>query len=223
MVAQASEGDTMTAKLLGHLLVVATLVLFATARAQETPSVSEAVPLPDDELRQITLSLLERYPQLASSPGVKAAGVMDESGPGPDETVASYVIFYPHTETHGIKEAFETICQRKQASRTWVCDEPTIRRYMRLASQEYEVRVKGEITSEAALALIEASRRDLRASAAGRALPDTAIMVHTQRDRTFVQWGTPQGQPDILMIGELKHGGDPTNPDDWHATVFEEK
>jgi len=211
----------MTAQLLRHLLIPATLVLCSTARAQETPSAPEAVPLPDDELRQITLSLLERYPQLASSPGVKAAGVMDESGRGPDETVASYVIFYPHTETHGIKEAFETVCQRKQASRTWVCNEPTIRRYMRLASQEYEVRVKGEITSEAALALIEASRRDLRASAAGHDFPDTAIMVHTQRDRTFVQWGTPQGLSNVIMVGKLTEGGDPTNPDDWHATVFE--
>jgi hypothetical protein len=215
----------MTAQLLRRLLIQATLVLCSTARAQEAPSVPEEVPLPDDELQQITLSLLERYPQLASSPGVKAAGVMDESGPGPDETVASYVIFYPHTETHGIKEAFETVCQRKQSSRTWVCDEPTIRRYLRLDSQEFEVRVKGEITSEAALALIEASRRDLNASVPASDQHNTALMVHEQWDgRIFVTWGTPQGSTglsSIMMIGALKDGGDPTNPDDWHATVFQ--
>jgi hypothetical protein len=211
----------MAAQLLRFFLVPASLVLCSVAGAQAPdPEFEAAVPVPEDERRQITLSLLERYPQLASSPGVKAASA---TAPRPGETVVSSVVFYPHAETHGIKEAFQTLCQREEyPSKTWVCDNVTIRRYFQLASQDFEVRVNGEITAEAVLALIEASRRDLRASVTdGSSLPDTAIMVNPQKDgRYFIHWGVPQGFVRMTMLAQLTEGGDPTNPDDWHASIF---
>ena len=58
------------AKLLRFLVVPASVLFWSIAGADEPPDfiVPEAVPLPDDELQQITVSLLERYPQLAGSP-----------------------------------------------------------------------------------------------------------------------------------------------------------
>ena len=85
------------------------------------------------------------------------------------------------------------------------------------------MRVRGEISAEAALALIEASRRDLQAAATDRSdLPKTAVMVQAQKnDRYFVTWGTPEGIARVVMRGELALDGDPANPNDWRANIFE--
>lgn len=164
------------------------------------------------------LSLLERYPALSSSPGVKVASAVPE---GPGTTTVTNVIFYPHTEHHGIKEAYQALCSRKFPSKSWTCGHVTIRRYVRLASQDFEVRVKGDITTDAALAAIEASRRELRSgSDQGTDRPDTAIFVFPAGDGSYyVHWGTPEGYGRLTVRARLLDGGDPTNPDDWHATI----
>jgi hypothetical protein len=211
----------MAAQLLRFFLIPASLVVCSVTGAQEPPDpgLDEAVPLPDDELRQITVSLLERYPQLASSPGVKVAAA-PLGGPG--KSVGTVVVFYPHAESRGIKEALVAYCGRTYPDKIWTCHGVEIRRYAQLASQDFEVRVRGEISSEAALALIEASRRDLHAGVtAGSDLPNTATMVKAQKDgRYFVTWGTPEGFLEVVMVAELTAGGNPANPDDWHASIF---
>ncbi|HJR69340.1 MAG TPA: hypothetical protein VKA43_04815 [Gammaproteobacteria bacterium] len=176
------------------------------------------MPLPEDERLQITLSLLDRYPLLASSAGVKAA----DASPGcPATTEVTGVIFYPHSEHHGIKEAFEALCGREYPNKTWTCDHVTIRRYLQLASQDFEVRVKGEITWEAALALIEASRRDLQQTVTDASgLPDTAIIIMPHKDGGYrIVWGTPEGYSKLTMLAQLTEGGDSTRPDDWRASI----
>jgi hypothetical protein len=181
--------------------------------------IDEPVPLPEAELRQITVSLLQLHSELASSRGVKAAGAY-LGGPGPDH---AYVVFYPHTETHGIKEAFQADCLRERAGQTWTCDDIAIRRYVSLPSQDFEVRVTGDISSEATFALIDASRRDLQASAtAGSSLPSTAIMILPLRDGGYlIDWGTREGYAKLTMRAELVKGGDPADSDAWHARVVE--
>jgi hypothetical protein len=217
-----AEVSSMTAQLLRHFLVPVPLLLWSLAGAQQPiPPDADDVPLPADEVRQITTSLLERYPELASSPGVKVAAAPDSEDLGTSD--ATVVVFYPHTQSRGINEALVAYCGRTHPEKIWTCDNVEFRRYAQLASQDYEVRVRGEISSEAALALIEASRRDLQAAASDRAdLPKTAVMVQAQKnDRYFVTWGTPEGISKVVMRGELALDGDPANPDDWRASIFQ--
>lgn len=212
----------MTAQLLRLVLVSPSLLLWSLAGAQQPiPQDADDVPLPADEIRQITASLLERYPQLASSPGVKVAAAPDREGAGTSD--ATVVVFHPHTQSRGVKEALVAYCGRMRRDEIWTCDNVEFRRYAQLASQDFEVRVRGEISSDAALALIEASRRDLQAAANDRSdLPSTAVMVQAQKnDRYFVTWGTPEGIARVVMRGELALDGDPANPNDWRASIFD--
>jgi hypothetical protein len=209
----------MTAPLIRYPLVAASfLTCCAAADAQPAPGVDE--PLPESERQQITLSLIQRYPELAASPGVKAA-----AAPPPDTrgVVGISVIYWPHAERRGIKEAFEALCQRTYPDTTWTCDEVRIRRYLQLESQDWEVRIRGDISAEAAMALIDGSRRDLQTSAADVSrLPDTAILItpHPDGGGYFVAWGVPDGHSTLSMLARLAEGGDPNDPDDWHATIY---
>ena len=181
--------------------------------------VEQEAPLSEAERLQITLSVLDRYPELASSPGVKAAGAY-LGGPGPD---GAYVVFHPHVESHGIKEAFQASCVRERAGQTWTCDDVTIRRYVSLPLQDFELRVTSDISLETTLALIEASRRDLHASATEVSdLPSTAIIILPLEDGGYlVNWGTKEGYAKLTMHAELVQGGDSADPNAWHARIFE--
>jgi hypothetical protein len=211
---------SMTAQLLRLFLVSASMLVCSVVGAQESPrpGVEQAAPLPDDELRQITVNLLRSYPELASSPGVKVAGAYFGGDGGTD---GATVIYYPHTERRGIKVAFEAHCRRPHLAQDWTCDDVRNRRYLQVASQDFEVRVLAEISSEAALALIEASRRDLNATATD---VSTAVIItdhHGEPGQYFIAWGTPDGFSKRTMLAVLAHGGNPTNPDDWRASIFE--
>jgi hypothetical protein len=210
----------MGAQLVRLCLIPASVLVCCVIGAQELPgpSVDEAVPLPDDELRQITVSLLQQYPELASSPGVKVASAYLG---GSCRNDAANVLYYPHTEHRGIKEAFQVHCRRTPPGTTWMCNDVAIRRYLQLASQDFDVRLLAGISSEAAFALIEAARRDLNASATD---VSTAIIVtehHAEPRQYFVSWGTPEGALKLTMLARLADSGNPRNPDDWHATIYE--
>ena len=210
------------AKLSRFLVVPASMFFWSNAGADEPPDfiVPEAVPLPDDELRQITVSLLERYPQLAGSPGAKSASAyLSARG----RTDLATVIYYPHTERRGVKVAFQAHCRRPYESKTWACDEVVTRGYLQLASQQFEVRVLASISADAALAVVEAARRDRQAMDTGS---DTVVMIseHPDIDGYFVGWGNSQGMlsdPTVTTLARLKAGGRSTNPDDWHASILE--
>jgi hypothetical protein len=194
--------------------------IFASlAGADETLElrVPDAVAVPDDELRQITTSLLERYPQLAGSPGVKVSGAYL----GSLRWEAAYVIYYPHIEGRGIRAAVEAHCHRTPPRTAWTCDDVRNRRYLQLAAQAWEVRLLADLSSEAAFALIEASRRDLGTDAHDA---PTAISItdhHGQPGRYLVSWGTPDGVSKLTMDAALAAGGNPTHLGDWRATIFE--
>ena len=118
----------MTAPLRPALLISALMLLWSAAKAEKPPGpsfVEEPVPLSDNELRQITVDLLERYPELAGSPGAKVA-VAYQGGSG--TSVPAIVIYYPHVERGGVKEALQARCRRTNPSTIWTCDEVEIRR-----------------------------------------------------------------------------------------------
>jgi hypothetical protein len=212
------KASSMIAQPIRWFFLLAPMPACEVAGAQETRDfvVPESVPLPDDELSQITVSLLQRYPQLAGSPGVKSAGAY--LGDGSD---LATVIYYPHVERRGIREAVEAHCRRAEREAPWACDEVWSRRYLQLASQTFEVRLLAGIPAEAAFALIEASRRDLD-NGAGDA--STAIMItahHEEPRQYFIGWGTPDGVLTLTMLAQLEHDGDPANPDAWHASIYE--
>jgi hypothetical protein len=210
----------MTAQL-RRILLLPSVFLWSIAGADQPADfvVTEAVPLPDDEVRQITVSLLELYPQLAGSPGAKSAGAY-LSGPG--RTDVATVIYYPHVERRGVKIAFQAHCRRPYESKTWACDEVVTRGYLQLASQQFEVRVLATISADAALAAVEAARRYRQTTDAGS---DTVVMVseHPDVDGYFVDWGTSEGRladPTVTTLARLRAGGQPANPDDWQVSLY---
>lgn len=209
----------MTARNLQSFLGAAALYFWAAAAAGEPPDfvVPEAGPLPEDELRQITLSLIERYPQLAGSPGVKSASAYSSTQGGTD---AATVIYYPHTERRGVKVAFQAHCRRPHESKTWACDEVGTRGYLQPASQQFEVRVLANISSGAALAVIEAARRDRQTTDRDS---DTVAMISESPgvDGYFVAWGNSEGMlSNVTTLARLRAGGHLANPDDWQASIL---
>ncbi len=184
----------------------------ATAAADE-----EEIPLPEDERRKITLSLLDDYPDLAGSPGIKYAQVPVDRG----DRVGIRVFFHPHSESHGMKEAYRASCASEGMSREWECYDVVVRRYLSLPSQSWEVRVNGDLPAGAVLALIESSRRELEAQqpeASER--PDAAIMISPREEQFVVAWGTDDGYGLVDLVLRLADGGDAMNPDDWRASIL---
>jgi hypothetical protein len=195
----------------------------AGAQAQVAPGF-DGSPLPENERQQITLSLIERYPALASSPGIKAASAPPPMPPGERGFIAITVIYHPHAQRRGIKEAYEAHCRREYPNMdtTWDCEDVTIRRYLQLDSQHWEVRVTGDISAENAIALIEGSRRDLQASARDvSSLPNTAILIQPHSNGAYrITWGSSDGRGKLAMLARLAEGGDPNRAADWQASVF---
>ena len=203
-----------------------TLVLILAAAgvslvaAEETPAaeytVGNSVPLDDNDLHTITVQVLERNPLLSSSPGIKYASAQRSVR----STDIADIIYHPHAETAGIKQAFQVQCQR-QGSQPWACDSVMIRRYLALDSQDFQVRIIGDLESEEAQALIQATRQTVQSSTAGgSAVPDTAIMIFPEGDSYIVTWGRPEGYQDLSVEARLAQGGDPANPEDWQASIF---
>lgn len=185
----------------------------ADSRSFDDHSETDNVPLSQEDLRDITAQVLAKHPLLSSSPGIKyaeATRIYRWS-----EDVAD-VIYYPHSESAGIKEAFQVGCTRKIPSTAWTCEDATIRRYLAMVTQDFEVRVTGLISSDAAIALIEATRKVLPVRAADSSdVPDTAMKLSSYDDSATVTWVNFEGRSHLIVKGRLTEGGDPTRPEDW--------
>lgn len=205
------------------------LVAFAGLSVLHCPSVAaddqssndnrrhEGAPLSQDDLRDISAQVMVKQPLLSSSPGIKVA---DASRVWGEEF--AFVVYHPHSEEAGIKQAFQVECARKPPNKAWNCEDASIRRYLALATQDYEVRVTGPIGFSAAMALIEASRQVLPLVAdEGIAAPDTVRNISSFDDSANVVWVNFEGNSAILIRGNLAEGGDPALPDDWIVSRFD--
>jgi len=183
-------------------------------------SLGDSVPLDESELRKITVQLLEKNPLLSSSPGIKFSSAQRSVR----STDIADIIYYPHAESAGIKQAFQVQCWRQMPKESWTCGEAEIRRYLQLESQDFEVRVTGGIGSEEALALIQATRGTVQARATdGSVIPETAIRIFPKVGWYLVTWGSPEGYQELAVEAHLRDDGNPAEPEDWQTSIFEWK
>jgi len=218
-------GDQMylSIRILLSAFVGATLLhspwVIADSRSSDDRSETENIPLSQEDLRDITAQVMANQPLLSSSPGIKSASATRIDRWSKD---LATVIYYPHSESAGIKQAFQVDCDRQIPNTTWTCEDARIRRYLALDTQDYEVRMTGPIGSNAAMALIEATTKALRISADdGIAVPDTVMMISSFDDSAIVTWISFQGTPSLVMTANLAEGGDPTQPDNWIVNRFD--
>lgn len=185
----------------------------ADSRSSDDPTKPDNVPLSQEDLRDITAQVMAEHPLLSSSPGIKFAQAsrIDRWS----EDIAD-VIYYPHFESAGVKQAFQVGCTRKIPNTTWTCEDVIIRRYLALDTQVFEVRVRGLISSEAAIALIKATRKVLPVRTADNSdVPDTAMTLSSSDNSGSVTWVNFEGRSWLIVKGRLANGGDPTRPEDW--------
>ena len=209
----------ITLALVISVLLAARLVAAGEASSTDY-SLGDSVPLDDSDLRKITLQVLEKNPLLSSSPGIKIASAQRSVR----STDIADIIYYPHAESAGIKQAFQIQCRRQMPNESWTCGEAEIRRYLQLESQDFEVRVTGDIGFEEALALIQATRGTVQASATDRSvIAETAIMIFPEGDRYLVTWGGPEGYQELAVEAHLRDDGNPAEPEDWQTSIFKPK
>ena len=199
-----------------QLMLVARLAVAGEVATGDC-SLGDEVLLDAHDLREITLQVLDSNPLLSSSPGVKFASALCSVR----SVELADVIFYPHADHAGIREAFQVQCRRQGSGQSWTCDDVSIRRYLQLESQAFEVRVTAGIGSDEALALIRATREFLRANAAGGPdIPQTAVMIHPYRDGYLVSWGSPEGHIQMTAQARLSEDGDPADSQAWRASIY---
>jgi hypothetical protein len=192
----------------------------------ETPD--DRVELDQSELQLITMEVLKTHPLLSASPGIKHVDAYggfympeyaETESPSP---VMANVIFYPHVEIGGIKQAFQAHCQRDTSNKAWSCPVVEIRRYVRLDTQDYEVRVKGDLDLAGIQAVIAATRQDVAAAARkGTEVADTVIGVFAANGGYVVTWGNRDGMGRVGLQAHIRAGGDPADPSDWKVAELE--
>ena len=208
------------------IALACSLCLFRlAAAADDSPAYEfgDKVPLAESDLRAITLQVLATHPLLSSSPGIKYAE-SHRAGmtmPGGIKFDTADVVFYPHAESAGVKEAFQVQCRREVSSDLWTCDNVDIRRYVRLATQDFEVRVRGNLDHDELLALIEATRVVAQASTTeSSVVANTAIIVLAANGGYFVNWGSPDGQGELTVEAHLRTDGNAATADDWQTSIL---
>lgn len=202
------------------LLVIAELTATPAAAepSQAEYSLGDPVPFSESDLQKITLQVMQRTPLLSSSPGIKFASAQRSVR----STDVAAIVYFPHAESGGIKEAFQVRCVRQAPDELWKCDDAELRRYLQLDSQNFEVRVTADVGTEEALALIQATRKTVQTSATGASVvPETAIMILQDRNGYLVTWGSPEGYQKLMVRGHLRAGGNPAKPEDWQTRLFE--
>ena len=208
------------------IALACSVCLFRLAAAADDPPAYEfgdKVPLAESDLRAITLQVLATHPLLSSSPGIKYAEAhrAGMTMPGGTSFDTADVVFYPHAESAGVKEAFQVQCRREVSSDLWTCGNVDIRRYVQLATQEFEVRVRGNLDHDELLALIEATRATAQASRTeSSVVANTAIIVFAANGGYFVNWGSPDGQGELTVEAHLRKDGNAATAEDWQTSIL---
>lgn len=117
----------------------------------------ELIELPANEIDQIIASAVHHFPELASSPGIKAA-----SYNSPDSKSAAWVVFWPYERVGDIAYSRSVDCEAiGDGNQGWKCDRGKPRSYLTIPDQESELVITGELDREKAIALIEFARLKL--------------------------------------------------------------
>jgi len=203
-------------------LVISVLVAarpVAAGEASDTEySLWDPVPLDESDLENITFQVMAKKPILSSSPGIKFASAQRSVR----STDIASIVYFPHAESAGIKQAFQVQCLRQVPNEVWMCGDVEIRRYLQLDSQDFEVRVTCDIGIEVALALIQATRGTVQTSrTGGSVIPETAIMILAEGDGYLVTWGSREGYQELAVKAHLRDYGNPARPEDWQAGMWE--
>jgi hypothetical protein len=170
------------------------------------------------DLDAITMEVLKQHPLLSASPGIKAA-YGDRQYPSGE---SAQVVFYPHAESRGVKQAFQVFCHRDDTVSAWSCPVVQIRRYVKLDSQDFEVRVKGDIDTNGVLAITEATRPLAASAVPDTSAADTVLVVFPANGGYVVSWGSKTGFGAVTVEARLRSAGNPSNPSDWEALVLPE-
>ena len=96
-----------------------------------------------------------------------------------------------------------------------------LRRYVRLDSQDFEVRVVGDLKIDEILALIQATRGTAQSTAAGPAVAEAAIIVVPANGGYVVGWGSDEGYEGVSVEARLRENGNPAVPEDWLTQISE--
>jgi hypothetical protein len=167
------------------------------------------------DLNAIRMDVLQRFPILAASPGIKFA--RGERGYPSGE--AAHVVFFPHSDTRGVKNALQAHCLRDTTESQWSCPVVETRRYVELDTQDYEVRVVADIDLEGVLALMEATRPLMLATRPSSSV-DTLMVIFAAEGGYIVGWGSEDERETVTLQAHLRDDGYAANVDDWNVSVY---
>ena len=163
------------------------------------------------------LVVINEAPIVASSPGIKYAGAQRSA-----RADIADIIFYPHSETSGIKHAIQAKFWRKDYGDAWKLSSTSQRDYIELDSQDWEVRVKGGFSFDVVQALIAATRDAMHTSIADAVdRPRVVIQVFPYNDSVLVIWGDSGGQGGLTVQAWLLEDRDPNEAGSWRAKIYE--
>jgi hypothetical protein len=167
----------------------------------DTISPRPLIDLPAADIEQIVASAVHHYPELASSPGVKASYASDNRD-------AADVIFWPHERVGDFSRALTVYCKAMgNGGDGWNCDSSEPRGYLGIAGQEREVVIVGAMDRNKAVALIDYAKLKLEDEPLYSKADDGRFsQIHTPsyrgRDTYWISWRTGAAMGITLEIAD---------------------
>ena len=197
------------------VFVLASLSGFAAAETEH----SVQVELTGSDLDEIRAVMIRNAAVLVSSPGVKHVSAQ-KSG----DAITATVLFYPHEKSGGISHAVNANCHKTGPEAPWTCLSGSLRSYLQIPGQDFEVRVFGSIDYEMALALIDATRAAAHAhSDPGVETPDTVVVILPSEESMTVGWGDSKGFVRVHIEAAPIEGGRARDPRGWRVTKINDE
>lgn len=123
----------------------------------DTVPAPEPATLPDDVLGLLVAAAVESFPQLVSSPGIRAAGYSRE-----DDKSSATLVFQPYSYAGELGRSMLVRCDASGVGNAvWRCDRAQPRSYLTIPDQDREVVILGEMTEADAWMLITMARQTL--------------------------------------------------------------
>ncbi|MGI9263599.1 MAG: hypothetical protein ACR2QU_01640 [Gammaproteobacteria bacterium] len=172
------------------------------------------VELSEADLEEIKTLMIQHAAVLVSSPGIKHVDAQQVG-----EAVTASVLFYPHEQSGGIAHAINAQCHKETADVSWVCPSGSLRSYLQVPGQDFEVRVFGSVDYDMALALIKVTGDVIRSHPnLGVETPDTVVVIVPTQDTMTVGWGDSEGFLRVHVEAMPVAGGRARTPEGWRVT-----